>query len=227
LVSEAIERESVQPFFISEEKLARQAYRYDHRYRLAALLLMVALACQLPFLALLFYQNRINEEEASRREFALQKKAQLTAELGNLKETEWQLDQITSWEPVLRARMPVSAVIGAVEETIPRDVVLSRFTLEAANYRSVALTAGSFRVPETYMITMEGERKGPDPEIWGKFLGRFLSRLPPGSAVVTSGVGNEESPKKAIPTCKAVLKAQANGNYFPLGANKIDTEENL
>ena len=32
----------MQPFFISEEKLARQAYRYDNRYRLAALVLMVA-----------------------------------------------------------------------------------------------------------------------------------------------------------------------------------------
>ena len=36
----------------------------------------------------------------------------LTAELGSLKETELQLDQITSWEPILRARMPASAVIG-------------------------------------------------------------------------------------------------------------------
>lgn len=217
----------MQPFFISEAKLARQAYRYDHRYRLAALLLMVALAWQLPFLALFSYQNRINEEEASRREFALQKKAQLTAELGNLKETEFQLDQITSWEPILRARMPVSAVIGAVEETIPREIVLSRFVVEAANYRPVSLTAGSFRVPETYTITLEGERKGPDPEIWGKFIGKFLSRLPPGSAVVTSSVGNEGNPKNAIQTCKAVLKAQANGNYSPLGLNKIETEENL
>jgi hypothetical protein len=28
-------------------------------------------------------------------------------------------------------------------------------------------------------------------------------------------------------TCKALLQAQANGNYFPLGVNKIDAEENL
>jgi hypothetical protein len=217
----------MQPFFISEEKLARQAYRYDHRYRLAALVLMVALAWQLPFLVLFFHQNRINEEEASRREFALQKKAQLTAEFGSLKETEFQLDQITSWEPVLRARMPASALIGAVEETIPRDIVLSKFILEAANYRTVSLTAGSFRVPETYTITLEGERKGLDPEVWEKFIGKFLSRLPPGSTVVTSSVGNDGNPKNAIQTCKAVLKAQANGNYFPLGVNKIDTEENL
>jgi hypothetical protein len=217
----------VQPFFISEEKLARQAYRYDHRYRLAAFLLMVALAWQVPFFALFFYQNRINEEEASRRELALQRKAQLMAELGNLKETEFQLDQITSWEPVLRARMPASAVIGAVEQTIPPEIVLSRFILEAANYRPVSLTAGSFRVPETYMIILEGERKGPDPEVWEKFIGRFLSRLPPGSTVVTSSAGDDGNPKNAIQTCNAVINAQANVNYFPLGINKIDSEENL
>jgi hypothetical protein len=217
----------VQPFFISEEKLARQAYRYDHRYRLAALVGMIALALQLPFLALFFYQTRVNEKEASRREFALQKRAQLTAELVSLKETEFQLNQITSWEPVLRARMPASAVIGAVEQTIPPEIVLSRFILEAANFRSVSLTAGSFRVPETYTIRLEGERKGADPEVWGKFVGKFLSRLPPGSNVVTSSVENDRDPKNANQTCKALLKAQANGNYFPLGVNKIDTEENL
>ena len=217
----------MQPFFISEEKLAKQAYRYDQRYRLAALILMVALALQLPFLALFFYQNRINEEETSRRESALQKRAQLTADLGSLKEIEFQLDQITSWEPILRARMPASAIIGAVEQTIPPEIVLSRCILEAANYRPVSLSTGSFRVPETYTIILEGERKGPDPEVWEKFIGKFLSRLPPGSNVVTSGVGNDENPKSAIQTCKAVLKAQANGNYFPLGVNKIDTEENL
>ena len=217
----------MQPFFISEEKLARQAYRYDHRYRLAALVLMVALAWQLPFLALFYCQSGINQEESRRRELALQKKAQLTAELGSLKETEWQLDQITSWEPVLRARMPASAVIGAVEETIPRDIVLSRFILEATNYRPISLGTGSFRVPETYTITLEGERKGPDPEVWEKFIGKLLSRLPPGSTVVNSSGGNDGNPRSTIQTCKAMLKAQANGNYFPLGVNRIDAEENL
>ncbi len=217
----------MQPFFISESKLARQAYRYDHRYRLAALVWMVALAWQLPFLALWFYQSRINEAEASRGELALQKKAQLMAEFGSLKETELQLDQITSWEPVLRARMPASAVIGAVEQTIPPEIVLSRLILEAANYRPVSLTAGSFRVPETYTIILEGERKGPDPEVWEKFVGKLLSRLPPGSTVVKSSAGEDGNPKNVIQTCKAVLKAQANGNYFPLGINKIDSEENL
>jgi hypothetical protein len=217
----------VQPFFISEEKLARQAYRYDQRYRLAAFVLMVALAWQLPFLALFFYQNRIKEEEASRRESALQKRTQLAAELGSLKEIEFQLDQITSWEPILRARMPASAVIGAVEQTIPPEIVLSRCVLEAANYRPVALTTGPFRVPGTYTIILEGERKGPDPEVWEKFIAKFLSRLPPGSNVVSSSAGNDESPTSGIQSCKAVLRAQANGNYFQLGVNKIDTEENL
>ena len=40
----------MQPFFVSEEKLARQAYRYDGRYRLAAFLLIVAILLQVPFL---------------------------------------------------------------------------------------------------------------------------------------------------------------------------------
>jgi len=217
----------VQPFFVSEEKLARQAYRYDRRYRLAALILMIAILLQVPFLVLLYDQNRIRKEEESRGGFALQKEAQITAQLSSLNETEVQLARIKSWEPILRGRMPASAVLGAVEQTIPRDVVLSRIVLEAANYRSVSLNPGSFRVPATYTITLLGEQKVPDPGVWESFIAKLLSRLPPGSNVMTSKVGKDENPKTGLLTCRAVLQAQANGNYFPLGVNKVDAEENL
>jgi hypothetical protein len=217
----------VEPFFVSEEKLARQAYRYDSRYRLAAFILMVAILLQVPFLALLYYQNRIREAEESRRGSALQKQAQLTGELSGLKETEVQLGQIRSWEPILRGRMPASAVLGAVEQTIPRDVVLSRIVVEATKYRAVLVGRGSFRVPETYSITLEGAQKVQDPSVWAKFVGKFLSRLPPGSTVETSVVGGDGNSKSAILTCKALLQAQANGSYFPLGVNKVEAEENL
>lgn len=217
----------MQPFFVSEEKLARQAYRYDSRYRLAAFVLIAAILLQVPFLVVLYCQNRIREQEGSRRGFALEKQARITGELGGLKETEVQLGQIKSWEPILRGRMPASAVLGAIEQTIPRDVVLSRILLEAASYRLVLLGRGSFRVPETYAITLEGEQKIQDPGVWEKFIRKFLSRLPPGSIVVTSIAGNDGNSKSATLTCKAVLQAQANGNYFPLGVNKIDAEENL
>ena len=217
----------MQPFFVSEEKLARQAYRYDRRYRLAALILIAAALLQVPFLVLLYYQKRIVEEQDSRRGLALRKQAQITEELGALKETELQLRQIKSWEPILRGRMPGSAVLGSVEQTIPQDVVLSRIVMEAANYRLVLLSPGSFRVPQTYTITLEGAQKVQDPALWEKFVRKFLSRLPPGSNLVTCTVANNENSKNLILTCKAVLQAQANGNYFPLGVNRIDAEENL
>jgi hypothetical protein len=217
----------VQPFFVSEEKLARQAYRYDARYRLAAFVLIAAVLFQVPFLGCLYYQNRISEEEEIRGGAALRKNRQITTELGSLKETETQLGQIRAWEPILRGRLPASAVLGAIEQTIPSDVVLSRITLEAANYRSISIGSSSFRVPMTCMITLDGEQKGSDPGIWGKFVAGFLSRLPPGSDVVTSTAGKGESPKSSSVACKAVLQAQANGNYFPLGVNRTDAEENL
>jgi Tfp pilus assembly protein PilN len=217
----------VQPFFVSEEKLARQAYRYDRRYRLAALILIGAALLQVPFLALLYYEKRIMDEQDSRRGLALRKQAQNTEELGALKEIELQLRQIKSWEPILRGRMPGSAVLGSLEQTIPQDVVLSRIVIEAANYRLVLLSPGSFRVPQTYTITLEGAQKVQDPALWEKFVRKFLSRLPPGSNLVTCTVANNENSKSLILICKAVLQAQANGNYFPLGVNRIDAEENL
>jgi hypothetical protein len=217
----------VHPFFVSEEKLARQAYRYDYRYRLAAFMLIAAIALQVPFIAFICYQKQIDEKEESRRESASQKKALNTADLGTLRETEVQLGQIKSWEPILRGRMPASAVLGAIEQTIPRDVVLSRITLEAGNYRQVSVYSGSFRVPEIYTITLQGEQKVPDHGVWEKYIGNLLLRLPPGSKVLTNVVGSDGNLKTPILTCKAVLIAQSNGNYFPLGVSRIDTEENL
>jgi len=217
----------VQPFFVSEEKLARQAYRYDGRYRLAALVLIVAVLCQIPFLGWLYFQNRIREQEENRRGAALRQNGQITSELGSLKEAEFQLGQIRAWEPILRGRIPSSAILGAIEQTIHSNVVLSRITLEAANYRLISLGSGSFRVPTTYLITLRGEQKGPDPGIWAKFVAGLLSRLPPGSDVVTSTAGKEESLKGSSLGCRAILQAQANGNYFPLGLTRIDAEENL
>jgi hypothetical protein len=217
----------VNPFFVSEDRLARQAYRYDGRYRLAAFVLLVAVILQLPFLVLFYHQNQIREQEAGRFELHLQKKGQLAADLGTLKEIEDQLSQIKSWEPILRSRMPASAVLGALEQTIPRDAVLSRIVFEGANYRSVSLGKGSFRVPETYSITLEGDQKVSESGVWQRFVDSFLSKLPPGSSVVTSSVGNEKDPKTNTLKCKAVLQAQATGNYFSLGVKKIETEENL
>jgi hypothetical protein len=217
----------VQPFFVSEEKLARQAYRYDSRYRLAAFILMAAILLQMPFLLLLYYQKLIAGEQETRHELALQKKAQMSADLGSLKETEGQLDQIRSWEPILRGRMPTSAVLGAIEQTIPRDIVLSRIALEALNYRPVSLGSGLFRVPEAYTITLEGDRKVQDPAIWQKFIEKLNARLPPGSRLLSSFDGVQGRSDSSILPCKAVLQAQANGEYFPLGVHRIDTEESL
>ena len=106
------------------------------------------------------------------------------------------------------------AVLGALEQTIPRDAVLSRIAMEGANYRSVSLSKSTFRVPETYTITLEGDQKGVDSEGWQKFVDVFLSKLPPGSKVVTSVVGNEKNSKTGTVACKAILQAKANGNYF-------------
>jgi hypothetical protein len=217
----------VQPFFISEEKLARQAYRYDKRYRLAAGIFFGAILLQVPFLILFYYQSRIKAEQASRSDFALQKKVEINTELGGLKKAESQLRQIQSWEPILRGRMPASAVLGAVEQAIPREVVLSKIMLEAANYRPIPLGSVFFRVPDTYTIILEGEQKPPDSGVWEKFVRNFLSRLPPGSNVVSSSVGDGGNSSPVTLSCKAVLQAKANGNYFPLGINRIDPEENL
>ena len=217
----------MQPFFVSVEKLAKQAYRYDFRYRIAASTLIVAMALQAPLGLFLFYENRARTEEENRQSVALQKKTQLTENLVSLKETETQLGQIESWEPILRGRMPVSAVIGAVEQTIPPEIALSRIAVEAASYRAVPLGSGTFRVPENYAITLEGASNDENSRVWEEFVDHLLRRLPPGSRVVSCVADAAKDSKTVRMACKATLQAQANGNYFSLGVSKIDAEGNL
>jgi hypothetical protein len=217
----------MQPLFISEEKLAKQAYRYDSRYRIAALVLMASVALQLPFAFLLYDQDRISKLEEQRQSLANDHKRQLVARLSGLRETEMQLDRIKAWEPILRSRMPTSAVIGAVEQTIPAEVVLSKIEFEATSYRAVAFESGVFRAPETYTITLVGETCAVGQQPWQHFVEDLLTKLPPGSSVLTSFVDKAENRESKCLHCKATLQAQANGNYFPLGASKIDAEANL
>jgi hypothetical protein len=217
----------MQPLFISEEKLAKQAYRYDSRYRILALILMASVALQVPFAFLLYDQERVSNMEENRQSLAIGHKAQLAARLDGLRETEMQLDQIKAWEPILRSRLPSSAVIGAVEQTIPADIVLSKIVFEATSYRAVALGSGIFRAPETYTITLEGETNGIEQQPWQHFVANFLTRLPPGSNILTSVIETAGSRTTKYLRCKATLQARANGNYFPLGARKIDAEANL
>ena len=186
---------------------------------------MLATLLQVPFIVLLYYQNRISKEEESRHGFALQKKAEITAKLDGLKETEVQLGQIKSWEPILRGRMPASAFLGAVEQTIPRDVVLSRLALEAADFRPVSLGYGFFgcrnRIRSPWKESRRSRTRGLGEIRW-QILIEASARKPCGEQ------RREQRWKESdVLNCKAVLQAQANGNYFPLGVNKIDTDENL
>jgi hypothetical protein len=217
----------VQTFFVSAEKLAKQAYRYDFRYRVAASTLIVAILLQVPLAFLFFYESRVRVQEGNRQGVALQTRTQLTGNLAGLRETATQLGQIKLWEPILRSRMPISAVLGAVEQTIPANIALSRIAVEAANYRAVLLDSGTFRVPENYTIALDGALKGDNSRAWEEFVDQLVRRLPPGSRVI-SCIADAEKVSKTFPiACKATLQAQANGYYFPLGVTKIDAEGNL
>lgn len=211
------------PFYISEERLARQAYRYDVRYRLAALFLFTAIGVQLPFMLLIYHLYQVRNDEESRQGLALQRKSQIQTELARLRETEILLRTIRNWEPLLRSRMSASALIGAVERTIPKDAVLSRLEIDGAKYLTVSLPGGSFQVPKAYLITLEGEARSEGS--WNQLQNSFLSKLPPGSKILETRIGSQRN--TSFLECRCVFQAEANGNYHSLDIAKIDIGENL
>ncbi|MBV9671988.1 MAG: hypothetical protein JO076_04085 [Verrucomicrobia bacterium] len=210
-------------FFISEERLARQAYRYDFRYRFAALFLITAIGLQLPFLVLIYHLYQVRNDEEVREGLSLQRKGRIQTELAKLHDTQILLRTIRNWEPLLRSRMSASALIGAVERTVPKGTVLSRLEIDGAKYYTVPLPGGCFQVPGAYLITLEGEAESEGS--WNQLRNSFLGKLPPGSKIVETRIGSQRD--TPFIECRCVFQAEANGNYHSLDIAKIEVGESL
>jgi hypothetical protein len=209
----------VKNLFISPERVAVQNYRTGFPFRLAAAIIFTGTLLQVPLLLSGVLTWRRYQDARDRREILRAETANLQAQLTPLQETKRKLQQIHQWEPIFKARLPVSAILGVVEKSIPEQAVLGSISIEADQFDRVPVKGGVYRVPTNYRLVLQGETRPEQSEAVQVFSETLLRHLPPGSEEIR----DERQPRTTGSFNLFVLQysIKPNGNYFGMGVQRL------
>lgn len=211
--------------FVSDERLIRQQYRHGIIFRLAGVLILFATFLQLPVLILAGLSwKRHHDEESTRNK--------LRAEVNNLQQANMplndvrrKLDQVRQWEPILRNRLPISALLHAIENSMPANAVLDSIAIESEQFERVPVPGGVFRVPGSYRLVLQGLERLGEGDAAQTLAEAFQKCLPARSELVHT----DRSEKRADGFVQFALQysIKPDGNYFGLGVRKISELDTL
>jgi hypothetical protein len=213
----------VKPHLVSKEALARQVYRYSRAYRFAAFVLFGFLLLQVPAVVWLIYERQADQDRRTRAGQLAAEAARIASDRKALADTEKKLKRIQGLAPVLRARLPISAVLGKIEQLASQDLALSQIVIDAGQFQPVQIETGLFQVPRQINIVITGQETAQGSDAYKHLAGKLLESLPPGSKIADMSLA-EGQPFK---TFRLALNAPTNGNYFGLGVTKISTQNSL
>jgi len=213
----------VKPHLVSKEVLARQVYRYSRAYRLAAFILFGFLLLQVPAVVWLIYEKQVDQDRRTRAGQLAAEAARIASDRKALADTEKKLKRIQGLAPVLRARLPISAVLGKIEQLASQDLALSQVVIDAGEFQPVQIEAGLFQLPRQINIVITGQERAQAGDAYKHLAGKLLESLPPGSKIAETSLADGEPFK----TFRLALNAPTNGNYFGLGVTKISTQNSL
>ena len=215
----------MKPHLISKELLGRQVYRYHPAYRLAAFLLCCFLLLQLPIVAWIVYERDLTQQRQARAAELAADAARIAHERKGLADTEKKLKRLQDLAPILRARLPVSALLGKLEQLAPANLTVSRIAIDAEAFQPIQIETGLFQAPRQIRIDIEGEEplQGSAPDPANKLAQALLQSLPPGSKMADNTLVNGQRCK----IFRLTLFAPTNGNYYGLGVTKLAAQNAL
>jgi hypothetical protein len=213
----------MKPHLISTEVLARQVYRYSRAYRLAAFVLFSFLILQVPAVVCLIYERQVGQERRTRAGQLAADAARIVSDRRALADTEKKLKRIEDLATVLRARLPISAVLGKIEQLASQDLALSQIVIDAGEFQPVQIETSLFQVPRQINVVIKGEQPAQGGDAYKRLAEKLLESLPPGSKIADASLANNQPFK----TFRLVLSAPTNGNYFGLGVTKISAQNSL
>jgi hypothetical protein len=215
----------MKPLFISRENIIKRAYRRAPSFKLAGGVVLAGLLLNIGFA---FAAIRLAMEGGSLASVNRALRYSIKTandEKAKYADLENKLADIHSWGPILTNRLPVSAVLAAIEQTIPPQLVISNLSIAAVQQTPVKLASGVFMLPRTYRLQIEGERQnGSDAGLVARFSASLLARMPANARQVEQK--SEQAGKQASPF-ELVLELPANGNYHNLGLNPSEGPESL
>ena len=215
----------MKPLFVSKEILIKRTYRQDKGFRLAGAIAMVGLVAQLG-VAFIAFRNAAQKSDLESKARILQAEfAAASNERQKLGALENQLVELNSWDPILRTRLPTSALLANIEQAIPADLVVSRLNLASTLPSRVKLKGGFYDMPKAYRLTIEGQQHGTNPDPIARFSQAILAKLPPGAKEVLKKLN--EPDLKGLSQFRLIFELPADGNYYNLGITKIQQPESL
>ena len=218
----------MKPYLISSEVLARQVFRYHPAYRFTAFLLCAFLVAQVPFIVWIVYERDLTAQGQERASQLASDTQRIASDRKALAPTEKKLKRIQDLAPLLRARLPIGAVLGKIEQLTPPDLTVAKIAIDAEAYQPLQIESGLFHVPRQIRIAIEGEQhlKAGDPEAYNHLAQALLRSLPPESKIAESNLekGLDDEHYK---TFRLTLIAPINANYFGLGVTKLSTQNTL
>ena len=210
--------------FLSPERITLRSYQRELVFRAVGLIVLLTAFLQLPILFLAFTAWRDHQAQTDRKAQLLATENDLQSKLVAFKDTRQKLGQIQQWEPIIRGRLPCSAVLAAIEQTVPADAVLEKISIEASRFQALPVVGGTYRVPEVYTLSLQGTLKfGHADELEG-FTNELKRRLPAGSQLVRSKL--LEGTDNLVPFL-LVYSITPAGNYSTLGVQRIADPDRL
>ena len=215
----------MKPYLISKEILGRQVYRYDPAYRFAAFLFLCLLLAQVPAAVWFVYEREVGEERQTRAAQLATDAARIAGERKSQAEIEKKLKRIQDLGPILRARLPVSAVLGKIELLTPPNLDVSRVTIDAGAFQPLHVEGSLFQIPRQIRIAIEGEQplQAGSPDSYNNLAEQLLQSLPPESKIAERSLIRGAN----FRMFRLTLIVPTNGSYFGLGVTSIATQNSL
>jgi hypothetical protein len=210
--------------FLSPERIVLRSYQRELIFRVVGLIVLVTGLLQLPVLFFAFATWRDYKALTDKKGQVVAAANELQTRLVALKDTRQKLGQIQQWEPIIRGRLPCSAVLAAIEQTVPADAVLEKIGIEPSRYQALPVAGGTYRVPELYTLSIQGSLKFGHAEELEAFTNELKKRLPAGSQVLRSKL--LEGTESLVPFLLIYLITPA-GNYSALGVQRIADPDRL
>jgi hypothetical protein len=213
----------MKPHLVSTAVLARQVYRYSRAYRFAAFALLSFLLLQVPAVVWLIYERQVGQERRIRAGQLAADASRIASVRRALADTEKKLKRIQDLAPVLRARLPISAVLGKIEQLTSQDLALSQIVIDAGEFQPVQIETSLFQVPRQINIVIKGEQPAQGGDAYKRLAEKLLESLPPGSKIADASLADGQP----FNSFRLALSAPTNGNYFGLGVTKISAQNSL
>ena len=148
--------------FLSSGYIRRRTQRTNKVLRLAGAFALLTVGLQVAAAGGYYYINRLQGQEDDAASHLASEKQSLEDKLKPFNDAQSKYATIIGWMPVLKNRLPLSAVITFVQDNFPRELALHDLVIRTDD--SAATPAG-YRLPKKYALDMIGYTRSQTPAL--------------------------------------------------------------